>query len=89
MGHQRLGTLPRSKHWNEVIELIAAGGDIAEIAAATSSAAERSMIEASADPAVRYSFWLLAKIPLAAREPDFAAELQKLGLSVREKTRAA
>jgi hypothetical protein len=82
MGHQRLGTLPRSKHWNQVIELITGGNSVSEIAAAASSAAEQSMIDASGDAAVRYSLWLLAKIPLAAREDDFCSELRALGLEV-------
>lgn len=82
MGHQRLGTLPRSKPWREVVALITGGATVEELAAAASHAAERSMIDASADTAARYSFWLLAKIPLAAREPDFAAALRTLGLDV-------
>jgi hypothetical protein len=84
MGHQRLGTLPRSKHWNQVIELITGNADLPAIAAAASLAAEKSMIDASTDGAVRYSFWLLAKIPLAAREDNFALALRKLGLDVPE-----
>ena len=82
MGHQRLGTLPRSKHWNEVIGLIAGGAPAAELAAATSIAAERSMVDASTDEAARYSLWLLAKIPMAAGEADFAIALRRLGLDV-------
>jgi hypothetical protein len=82
MGHQRLGTLPRSKHWNQVIELITGGNSISEVAAAASTAAEQSMIEASRDAAVRYSLWLLAKIPLAAREDDFCSALRELRLEV-------
>jgi hypothetical protein len=40
------------------------------------------MIDASNDAATQYSFWLLAKIPLAARERNFASQLRKLGLDV-------
>lgn len=40
------------------------------------------MIDASSDAAARYSFWLLAKIPMAARERNFSIELGKLGLDV-------
>jgi hypothetical protein len=38
------------------------------------------MIDASADPAVRHSLWLLTQIPLAARQDNFAAALGRLGL---------
>lgn len=30
MGHVRLGTLPRSKAWKEVVGLITAGADVAQ-----------------------------------------------------------
>jgi hypothetical protein len=82
MGHQRLGTLPRSKHWHQVVALISGGAPLPAIAAATSLAAEKSMIDASTDAAARYSFWLLAKIPSAARENNFASALRRLGLDV-------
>jgi hypothetical protein len=66
MGHQHLGTLPRSKKWRDVIDLISGGANVQHVAAATSDAAERQMIDASNDPAVRYTVWLLTQIPLAA-----------------------
>src|SRR6202171_6460349 len=82
MGHQRLGTLPRSKLWRDVVELIEHRADVEEVAAATSLAAEQSMIDASQDAAVQHAFYLLAKIPLAAREQDFEAALKGLGIQV-------
>jgi hypothetical protein len=84
MGHQRLGTLPRSRDWLQVVELIRDGADVAAIAAATSRAAEQSLIDASGDAAVQHAFWLLSQIPLAARADDFASELRKLGLDVTD-----
>ncbi len=80
MGHQRLARLPRSKRWDEVIRLILGSSEVGEIALAASQAAERSMIDASEDPATRYSMWLLARLPLAAREPDFHSAMSELGL---------
>ena len=80
MGHQRLGTLPRSKAWNQVIALIAAGAEVADVASATSGAAEQSMIDASQDEVVRHTMWILARLPLAAREDDFEAALTRLGI---------
>jgi hypothetical protein len=85
MGHQRLGTLPRSKHWNEVIQLITSGADAPQIAAATSVAAETTMIDAASDAAVCFACWLLAQIPMAAREQDFSAKLRVLGMDVSDK----
>src|SRR3954471_8862028 len=87
MGHQHLGTLPASRKWQQVVALISSGADIRDVAAATSEAAEQQMVDASNDPAVRYSFWLLTQIPGAARATDFASELERLGIAtVREPT---
>ena len=82
MGHQRLGRLPGSRKWRRIVELISGGADVHDIAAATSAAAESSMIDASNDPAIKRAVWLLTQIPIAARKVDFPTELRKLGLSV-------
>lgn len=89
MGHQRLGVLPRSRDWKQVVALIVGGARVEAIAAAASQAAEASMIDASGDPAVRHAFWLLTQIPLAAREDDFTSALRKLGLQVSKNTSLA
>ena len=83
MGHQRLGTLPRSKLWRDVVELIDHSADVDEVAAATSLAAEQGMIDASQDAAVQHAFFLMAMIPLAAREDDFEAALRGLGMPIK------
>ena len=83
MGHQRLGTLPRSRLWGDVVELINNRANVEEVAAATSLAAEQGMIDASQDAAVQHAFFLLAKIPLAARERDFEAALRGLGIPIQ------
>jgi hypothetical protein len=84
MGHQHLGTLPTSRKWRQVVELISGGADIKDVAAATSAAAENQMTDASNDPAVRQAIWLLTQIPIAARQEDFASQLRKLGLIVSD-----
>jgi len=81
MGHQHLGSLPRSKAWRQVVNLISGGADVEAIAAAVSEAAERTMIDASNDPGVQHSFWLLTQLPLAARSEDFSRQLAKLGIN--------
>ena len=82
MGHQRMGRLPRTRQWRAVIELITAGADPAKIAASTTDAAERSLKEASNNAVLRYAFYLLTQIPLAARTGNFGENLQDLGLQV-------
>lgn len=82
MGHQLLGTLPRTRAWREVVHLIEHRADVDEVAAAVSHAAEQSMIDASQDPTVQHAFYLIAKIPLTARASDFRAALATIGIAV-------
>jgi hypothetical protein len=83
MGHQHLSTLPRTRSWQRVVALIGGGAPIDAVAAETSRAAESQMIDASNDPTVSHSFWLLTQLPTAARDDgEFAINLRKLGLLV-------
>jgi hypothetical protein len=84
MGHQRLGTLPQSRKWRRVVELIGGGADVQDIASAVSAAAERNMIDSAKDPAVRSAFYLLTQVLLAARKEHFVPELRMLGLRVSD-----
>ncbi len=82
MGHTRLGDLPRTRKWIEVVGLIAAGAQASQIANAVIRAAERGLNLASEHSAMVEAFWLLTQLPLAARETDFAAALRNRGLHV-------
>jgi hypothetical protein len=81
MGHTRLGRLPRTKKWQEVVGLVGAGADTADIAAATLEASKLGLEDAARDPALLHSFWLLTQLPLCARKADLVAELAKIGVS--------
>ena len=72
MGHIRLGVLPRSKKWRQVVEELKSGADVAEIAGASAEAAESALSSAAKDPTLVDVLWLLTQIPLAARGPDYA-----------------
>jgi hypothetical protein len=85
MGHQHLGTLPGSRKWRHVVQLISGGANVNELAAATSAAAESQMADAGNDPAVKHAVWLLTQIPVVARKEDFTSELRKLGLRVSDR----
>jgi hypothetical protein len=52
----------------EVIGLVGAGVDTADIAAATLDASKEGLEDAARDPALLHSFWLLTQIPLCARQ---------------------
>lgn len=82
MGHTRIGRLPATRRWRQVIDLIGGGADVMQVASATAIAAEQALARAGDDPLLRRAVWLLTQIPLAARKDNFAAELRRLGLSV-------
>jgi hypothetical protein len=81
MGHIRLGTLPKTQKWNQVVGLIAGGADVERIAAASADAAEHGLERSSQDEGLAHAFWLLTQIPQAARQPNFSERLWKLGLT--------
>jgi hypothetical protein len=80
MGHVRLGTLPTTRKWRSVVDLIAGGGSVEEIARASAVAAESDLKRAKSDPVFLYVARLLVELPLAARGPEFAEALVRLGL---------
>ena len=82
MGHVRLGVLPKSRKWRQVVEELRLGAEIEVVAASAADAAEAGFQVASNDPAFLHAFWLLTQVPLAARGPDFSEDLRRLGLQV-------
>lgn len=82
MGNRRLGTLAGTAPWRRVIALIADGADIAVIATATTQAALNGLEKARGDKGLTYSFFLLARFALAARDDDFTGALREEGLNV-------
>lgn len=84
MGHTRLGSLPRSRKWKEVIGLIAAGAGAEQIANAVIRAAETGLMAAAHHTGLVEAFWSLAQLTQAARENDFAAALRARGFEVTD-----
>ena len=82
MGHQREATLPRTRAWKQVIELIEVGGNAAQIAAGTIRAAEDVFDRVGTDQGVIVVVSMLAHLPIAARSDDFARALRLIGLAV-------
>lgn len=82
MGHIRLGPLPATKRWRDVIGALESGGNVAEVAASAALAAEGGLKLLAAEPLVLFSLKLLIEIPLAARGPQFIEDLRALGLDV-------
>ena len=84
MGHVRLGNLPRTRKWQQVVGLIDTGAATPEVAAATLDASKRGLEEASQDTALVQSFWLLTQLPLCAREPNYPEKLREIGITVSD-----
>jgi hypothetical protein len=84
MGHVRLGRLPRTRKWNEVVDLIAGGAGTAQVATATINAAEKGLGHAANDDGVIETIWLLTQLPLAARSKDFAGALRERTVSASD-----
>jgi hypothetical protein len=82
MGHVRLGVMPKSRKWKQVVGLVTGGASAPAVAGAAMEAAQQDLARLSGDPALVRAVWLLAQVPLAAREKDFAAALAKLGVHV-------
>lgn len=82
MGHIRLGNLPRTREWIQVLDLVGGGAGTPKIALATMEASQKGLTEAAKDLGLVHAVWLLTQIPIAARTDDFAAGLRNLGLDV-------
>lgn len=84
MGHIRLGVLPQSKKWREVVALLEADAPLEAVAEAAAVASERDLAVASRDPRFQFVSQLLVTLPLKARSPEFLAYLDSLGISVED-----
>jgi hypothetical protein len=84
MGHIRLGNLPRTRKWGQVVDLIGGGAGTIQVANATITAAEKGLDLAVKDRGVVETVWLLFQLPLAAREENFSLALRDCGLNVSD-----
>jgi hypothetical protein len=84
MGHQRIGRLPLTARWLDVIELLTEAPDPAAIAGATLHAAQRRLDNLANEAALPYCFWLLVRIAAAAHEGALREELTRLRLPLRD-----
>ncbi|MCL6507170.1 MAG: hypothetical protein K6T59_09105 [Bryobacteraceae bacterium] len=73
MGHIRLGTLPRTRKWIQVLDLIGGGAGTPEVAAATMEASQGGLAKAAKDPGLIHTVWLLTQVPPASRASTRAA----------------
>lgn len=83
MGHQRLGILPATKAWREIVAYIANGNvSVGALTGFVLDACDKSFEVASDDPAFKEALYLLCKIPMAAKAENLQVSLKELGIDV-------
>ena len=82
MGHIRLGVLPKTKRWKEVIGLLGFSNDPGLIADKTARAAEKGLEIAKNDSGIARTIFLLIKTIYAARAENFETGLKDIGVSI-------
>ena len=71
MGHIRLGTLPQSKKWQDVVGLLESDAPLDAVAEAAARASEYDLKSAASDPGFQFVTGLLVRLPFLARASGF------------------
>ncbi len=83
MGHTRLGRLPKTREWRQVIELLEnPSAEASAVARVVARAAAKRLDALEADPSLSLCYWLLTRITWHARFDEFADRLGELGIKV-------
>ena len=85
MGHVRLGILPKTRAWKNVIELIANEADVEDIAAATSQAADTAFETIQNDKGFLETVELMKELAVAAKSSDPLEQLKAVGIDLPDK----
>jgi hypothetical protein len=92
MGHTRLGPIPKTRKWSGVVARITAVNasgpasfpasteDVRAVSALVLDAAQSGLSSAANDFGLRYAFFLLTQVVLAARHDDWRHRLARLGM---------
>jgi hypothetical protein len=90
MGHTRLGQIPKSHAWSEVVDSLrpaqrnpVQSQEIAEIAASTLRAAEGGLRHAIVDKGLAQTFYLLTQLVLTSRQTNWSDSLRDLGIILK------
>lgn len=82
MGHIRLGEMPRTGYWPDVIKTLDSSDDPARIANVTAKAARKGLEAAGQDDGVSEVVYMLMKfVWSSAAKKDFRRELKDIGIS--------
>lgn len=86
MGHIRIGQLARTRKWRDVVELIAAGADVPQVANATINAAESAFSFVNNDTGYNQAVWLMTQLGLAASQAMPLEYLRSQGINIPDNT---
>lgn len=88
MGHVRIGKLPRTKKWSEVVELIAAGADVSQVANVTLKASEEAFayVNINEDKGFNQAVWVMVQLGVAAKKDDPVQYLRDSGINIPSQT---
>ena len=86
MGHIRLGQLPRTRKWRDVVELVAAGADVPQVANATIKAADSAFSFVNDDCGYNQAVWLMTQLGLAAKKENPLDYLRSQGVDIPNNT---
>lgn len=98
MGHTRLGPIPKSRKFTDVIAKLSGEGtqregtvglaveDVQDIAAQTLEAVQAGLAKGVNDLGLRYTFFLLTQIVLSARQNDWQSRLEKFGIQLSDES---
>ena len=84
MGHSRIGTLPATRKWKEVVSLVASGADEAAIADAVMVAAAKTLVRVRDDAGFREAMRMVMQLALAGTSRNPTGELAAAGISLNE-----
>jgi hypothetical protein len=95
MGHTRLGWIPKSRKWDTVVRVVVGErfgssvqhslvDDVNLIAAETLIAAEAGLAKAIDDPGLKFTFYLLTQLVLAARKDNWEESLARFGININK-----
>src|ERR1035437_6204737 len=82
MGHIRIGTLPATRRWEDVIGLVAERAEVSRVAEATTDAWQLAFDKVRNDAGFREAVWLVTQLGVAGRSKDPAGQLGAAGLDV-------
>jgi hypothetical protein len=90
MGHTRLGKIPTTRRWREVVEIFASArqpselsaqtNEISQLATSTVRASSEALRAGIKDGGLAFVFYFLTQIALATRRPEPRQALEALGL---------